>query len=220
MNWSHLGMFQIIGSTDLKPETNNYFALSADYLNTDKKLNATIIASYNQIYNKIDGVWLTDTTVNYVNLDNVKVFNIESILKWRLHSNINLKGGYVYTNLIRDKNVVALSEVSPHALTSQIEFLYTKEKFDFTANLSGKFYSNKNVHGENDDESSTLYGETYEIRYPAYSMWNLTVNISYGKHLALSTGFKNLFNYTSPTVTMNTTTSIGRKYFVSLQYNF
>lgn len=220
MNWSHLGMFQIVGSTDLKPETNDYFALSADYFNIAKKVNATFIASYNQIHNKIDGVWLTDSTVNYVNLDKVKVFNFESILKWRIHKCVNLKGGYVFTKQIRDNDVVALSEVSPHALISQIEWLYSTEKFDFSANLSGKIYGKKTVTGENEDDSSPLFKEKYEIHYPAYSLWNLTINVKYKEQLTFSTGFKNLFNYTSPTVTMNTTPSIGRRYFLSLQYNF
>lgn len=220
MDWSHMGMFQIVGSTDLKPETNDYFAFSADYINKNKNLNATVISSFNQINNKIDGVWSSDSLVNYLNLDKVKVFNIETILKWRVHTNFNLKGGYVYTNQIKDNEVVSLSEVSPHALTSQFEFLYTKNKFRLTANLAGKFYSKKTIEGKEDDEDSPLFEETYEIRYPSYSLWNLIANMNYGKHIGLSMGLKNLFNYTSPTVTMNTTPNIGRRYFISCTYKF
>jgi outer membrane receptor for ferrienterochelin and colicins len=218
MNWSHLGMFQIIGSTDLEPETNDYFAFSADYLNINKNINATVIASYNQISDKIDGIWESDSTVNYVNLGEVKVFNFETILKWRIHDYFNFKGGYVYTNQNRDEEAVALSEVSPHAITAQLEFFYSKGKYNLSANLSGKYFSKKAVEGENEDESSPLFGEFYEIRYPAYSLWNLTLNQQYGRHFLLNMGLKNLFNYTAPTVTMNTTPSIGRRYFVSVGY--
>lgn len=220
MNWSHLGMFRIIGSTALKPETNDYFALSADYLNTNQKVNATIIASFNQIHNKIDGIWLNDTTVNYLNLNKVDMLNVESLLKWRMHQYFNFKGGYVFTRQMKDENVVALSEVSPHAFTSQLEFIYGGKKIDLSASISGKFYSSKTVSAENEDSESTLYQELYEIQYPAYTLWNLTVRVSYHKHLVLTTGFKNIFDYTAPVVTMNTSPSVGRRYFASITYHF
>ena len=218
MNWSHLGMFQIVGSTNLEPETNNYFAFSTDYLNTKRKLNTTLIASYNQIENKIDGIWTDEDTVEYINFDKIKIANIEALVKWRLHNFFNIKGGYVYTKQFKDDEVVALSEVSPHAITTQLEFLYSRGVYRISANLSGKYYSKKNVEGQNDDEDSPLYEQTYEIRYPSYSMWNLTINQQLGKHVTVNLGVKNLFDYTSPTVTMNTSPSIGRRYFISLGY--
>ncbi|MBN2814595.1 MAG: TonB-dependent receptor [Bacteroidales bacterium] len=220
MNWSHLGMFRIIGSTDLKPETNDYFALSADYLNTTQKVNATLIASFNQIHNKIDGIWLDDTTVNYLNLNKVSILNIESMLKWRIHKYVNFKGGYVFTRQMKDKKAVTLSEVSPHAITSQIEFIHAGKKIDLSVCLSGKFFSSKIASAQNDDAESTLYQELYEIHYPTYSLWNLTAVVNYNKHLVLSAGFKNLFDYTAPVVTMNTSPSVGRRYFASITYHF
>jgi outer membrane receptor for ferrienterochelin and colicins len=220
LNWSHMGMFQLVGSTKLKPETNDYFAVSADYLNPAKTLNFTLISSYNQIHDKIDGMWTNDSTVSYLNLDRVRVVNIEGILKYRISEHFNLKGGYVFTRQIKDDEIVALSEVSPHALTTQLEYIYSNEKFNLSANINGKFLSKKNITTQNSTEDSPLFEQYYELRYPGYSLWNLTVNFKYGKHVSLSTGLKNIFNYTSPTVTMNTTPSIGRRYFVSLMYKY
>ncbi len=216
MNWDHLGMFQIIGNSNLQPETNDYFAFSADLIDTKRKLNLSLISSYNKVYDKIDGVWQGDSVVTYLNLDDVNLFNLEAIVKWRAHRHFNFKGGYVYTHRKRKTDAISLSEVSPHALSSQFEFLYSLKKLRLSANLAGKFYGGKTVTSENTNKESTLYGKKYAIDYPAYWLWNFTANIHYGRHFWVSCGFKNLFDYTSPTVTMNTSPSIGRRFFMTI----
>ncbi len=53
MDWNHLGSFQIKGNKNLKPETNNYYSLSTDLLNSNHTFNITLITSYNNVKNKI-----------------------------------------------------------------------------------------------------------------------------------------------------------------------
>ncbi len=218
MNWSHLGMFQIIGSKDLKAETNDYAALSIDFINETSDFNATVIGSYNRIYNKIDNIFTSDSTVNYLNLDLVQVLNIEALIKWRINKYFYYKGAYVYTDQNKADKVVSLSEVSPHAFTNQLEFVINRGRFQFSTNINGKIFSKKVIEQENTAFLSPLYGQVYKVNYPAYSLWNLTTNLSYNERITVSAGLKNMFNYRSPTVTMNTSPTIGRRYFVSIRY--
>ena len=55
MNWDHLGMFQIIGNADLKPETNNYVSLSGEW--GTRRINLNVNVYGNWFRNKIEGMW-------------------------------------------------------------------------------------------------------------------------------------------------------------------
>lgn len=222
MDWSHMGMFQIVGNSDLDPETSNYFSFSLDFLNEKKNLNATVITSYNNIKDKIDNQYVTEDVVKYLNMDEVEIFNVEAILKWRISQNFNFKGGYIYTSRHADNEAVSLSDVSPHALTTQLEYLYAKNKIKGSLNLAGKVYGKKTLDAYETDvaETDVLYNQIYELHYPTYGIFNLTATCSYGAHITLSAGAKNVFDYRAPVVTMNTTPTVGRRFFTSLTFRF
>lgn len=219
MNWSHLGMFQILGNKDLKPETNDYYAFSVDFLDPAKRMNATIIASYNKVYDKIDGIWTKNQTeYRYLNLDDAKIFSVEALLKWQLHHNLKLKTAYIFLESIKSVDAQDLSSMSPMALTAQLEYRFTKGKYRLTANFSGKITGKKDINVL--DEDSPYEGEYYKEKYPTFSIWNFTLNQNFGKHIKVGTGVKNLFDYKAPVVTFNTSSSPGRKFFVALNYQF
>ena len=222
MDWSHMGMFQIVGNSDLKPETSNYYSFSLDFINKNKNLNATIITSYNNIKDKIDNLFITEDVIKYFNMDKVEIFNVEAILKWRISQNFNFKGGYIYTSRHEDNEAVSLSDLSPHALTTQLEYLYAKNKIKGSLNLSGKIYGKKTLDAyETDvDETDVLYNKIYELHYPSYAIFNLTATCSYGAHITLSAGAKNIFDYKAPVVTMNTSPTVGRRLFTALTFRF
>jgi len=221
MNWDHLGMFQIIGSEDLKPETSNYYSFSIDFLDPENHLNATVITSFNKVYDKIDGVWANNQSeYRYLNLDDAKIFSVEAMLKWQLHKNIKLKTAYVFLKSIKSIDAQNLSSMSPMALTAQLEYRFTKGKYRFTANFSGKITGEKDLNVLDDDEDSPYEGEYYKVKYSTFSIWNFTLNQNFGKHIKIGAGVKNIFDYKAPVVTFNTSSSPGRKFFVSLGYQF
>ena len=218
-DWDHMGMFQIIGNPNLKPEQNNYYAFSTDYTNIKNSVNITLIASYNHIYNKIGGYW-TDNQRKffYDNLDELSVFNIEAILKWKFYKGFMLKSGYVYSKLEQIGEEYNLSAISPHAFTSQLSYSYTHNKYKLTVNISGKITGKKKYH-ELADENEYYPGEYYRIKLPTYSMWNVTINQNYLRY-SLNVGVKNLFDYMAPIANFNTSTSPGRRFFIRLGYKF
>ena len=221
MNWSHLGMFEIIGNKDLKPETNDYYSFSLDFINGARKLNATLISSYNRVYDKIDGVWTNnETEYRYVNFDDAEIFTIEGLLKWKFHQNFKLKAGYIYQKSIKSTEAQDLSSMSPMSLTSQLEYSMSLGKYRLTANISGKITGKKDIVSQDTDDESPYNEEYYTVKYPTYSVWNLNVNQYFGRHLKLRLGVKNLFDYKAPIVTFNSSTTPGRKFFVALGYRF
>ncbi len=216
MNWDHQGMFIIKGNDKLNPETNDFFAFSTDYLNSDKRVNGTIITSYNHIHDKIDGIWANNQTeYNYVNFETQKVFSGELLVRWKFIRSAGFKGGYAYTRLLMDEEVVNRSGISPHAFTLQLDYQYQSEKYSVGVNISGKITGKKRFSVF--DDNSSWY---YEVSYPTYSIWNLSVTQKIMNNLIVETGVRNIFNYTAPIVNFNTTASPGRLLFAAITYNF
>jgi outer membrane receptor for ferrienterochelin and colicins len=220
-NWSHLGMFNIIGNEDLQPETNNYFAYSLDFVNAARNLNATFIASYNKLNDKIDGIWTdNEEEYSYRNFDSAEVYILEGMLKWKFLENFSLKSGYIYNKTEKSIDGVDLSTMSPMALTAQLQYQFSKKKYRFTANISGKITGKKDVVSQDSDEESPYHEEYYTVKYPTYSIWNLNVNQYFGKHFKLKMGLKNVFDYNAPIVSFNSTNSPGRRFYVAVGYQF
>ncbi len=220
MNWSHLGMFQLKGNQDLKPETNNYYALSTDFLDVAHNLNVTVIASYNDVRNKIDGLWKDNETVfQYVNFAEAQIYSVETLVKWQFIKNFKLKAGYIFLHSKKSTDAQDLSSMSPMSATGQLEYKLTKNKYRLIANISGKITGKKEFDVLNSSKGSLYEGQYYQVRYPTFSIWNLSVT-QYYDNFKLGFGVKNLFDYTAPIVTFNSTNSIGRRFYVSLGYRF
>ncbi len=220
MNWSHLGMFMLLGNKNLKPETSNYYSFSADFIDLDKNLNLTLITSFNDVRDKIDGIWANNQKeFRYVNFDNAQIFSVEALVKWQFAKHFKFKTGYIFLKSIRPADAQDLSTMSPMSLNFQLAYKYTKRNYRLSANISGKITGKKEFYVLDEEDTYGHKEEHYKVRYPTYSLWNLTVNQHFGKHIKVGAGVKNLFNYTADIVTFNTSNTPGRRYFVSLAYS-
>ena len=220
MNWDHMGMFEIVGDPNMKPEQNNYYSFSTDYKNVKKHLNLTFITSYNQIFNKIEGYWSgsNQDIYFYSNIGKQSILNIETILKWKFLNHLLLKGGYIYTNILESDNIEEISAISPHSFTSQLAYNFKKSRYELNINLSGKVVGKKTFEVLA-SEDEMFPGNYYQVEYPMYSIWNLAVNQKYS-HYKLNIGIRNLFNFKAPIVNFNTSTSPGRKFYINIGYEF
>ncbi len=215
MSWNHMGAFLLQGNEDLKAETSNFTSLSVDYTNTSAKLSATAIASYNEVFDKIDLERNSDGSIyRYVNIDHASVWSAELLLKWRPVSAVMLKSGYVYTKIPDLGTGAQQFTAAPHALLAQLEYSFKRERYELTANLSGKVTGSKEEHSVDDDS------KPYTVLYPTYSLWDFTLSQQLGGHFSLTTGVKNLFDYTAPIVTFSSTSTVGRRFFVAVGYKF
>jgi outer membrane receptor for ferrienterochelin and colicins len=216
MNWDHNGMFWIIGNEKLKPEQSIFYSLSTDYVNSEKKVNITGIVSYNQVDQKIGGVWSDNQTrFLYYNMKSYGIFTAELLGKWKVSPSFLLKAGYSFTHLYYDDLEVKPSDSSPHSVTAQVEYGLTHGDNRLVVNLSGKVVGAKKLSVI--DENINQF---YNVSYPAYQQWNLNVSNTYAERYTFSFGVKNIFDYTSPIVTFNTSTSVGRRFFLLVGYKF
>ncbi len=110
--------------------------------------------------------------------------------------------------------------MSPISATGQLEYKFRKNKYSLIANINGKITGEKEAYAIDDNDESLHKDQYYKIKYPMYSLWNIAVNQYYTKHFKLGLGVKNLFNYKAPIVTFDTTRSPGRRFYISLGYEF
>ena len=219
MNWDHLGMFQIIGNSDLQPETNNYVSLSGEYAN--RWINVNVNVYGNWFRNKIEGQWQNNQEeYHYVNIGKSHLLGAETMCKVKVCNYVNLHGAYNYLYTGKDENGVKLSASSPHSGTFRAEFNSRVARYATVVNLNGTFMGKKrfDVQDQLTLDNGKEVEAYYEAKVNAYSMWDLTVSQYIMKQFRVTLGVNNIFDYTSDRVTFNTSTSPGRKFFVALNY--
>ena len=219
MDWDHLGMFWIHGNADLEPETNNYVSLSGEYANSWINVSANVYGNW--FRNKIEGQWENgQKDLRYVNVGKSHLMGAETLCKVRVNRYFNLHGAYNYLYTAKDGSGVRLNSSSPHSGTFRAEFNSRVYKYNTVVNLNGTFMGKKrfDVQDELDlggDKRVTAY---YKARVNAYALWDLTVSQYIWEKFRITAGVTNLFDFTSDRVTFNTSTTPGRKFFVSCNF--
>jgi outer membrane receptor for ferrienterochelin and colicins len=216
MNWSHLGMFTIVGNENLQPETNNYFSGSVEL--SKSWLNTSLNIYKNYFNNKIEGQWSNDQTIfQYQNIEKSNLFGIDYMLKLKFSKSFMFKGGYSYVNDKNRSDGIRLSGVSPHSANVQLEYRFVKDFYELTANITGKYIGAKDfdVLDELEYRGDTIEAY-YKVHYDEYSIIKLSVSQRFYNSVNLVICVDNLFDYTADMVTFNTSITPGRRYFISL----
>ena len=215
MEWP-IAWFVIKGDENLKPETNNYLSASAEY--TYSFINTSITAYKNWLKNKIDGVWSNNQTVyQYVNVSESELMGIELITKVKFLKHFSLGTAYSYLYDKRPQGEL-VSSASPHSGTLKLGYNFRKNAYDINVNFSSNFIGEKNYEVS---EMIEYRGENIEAAYPVhfdgYTIFKFSVNQQFKNGLNITLGVDNIFNYTADIVSFNTSTSPGRKAFISFK---
>ena len=204
-NFDMAGIWIVQGNANLKSEQSHNFNLSADY--TKEQYNLTIAAYYNDVHNKLaTGVPFyqpNDTKqlyLNYLNLNNYSVYGGEVTLQARWDGGWSGRLSYAYTNeqLPDDKDGNTVNNqylpARKHALTARFDWEHKFSKdYGLRASLSGRYLSRvKSV--EYVDYYDIAHG-TSTIKYPAYTLWKLSVVQRFGKAVKVTTALDNILNY-------------------------
>lgn len=225
-NWDHLGMFQIRGSEELRPEKNDYFSIGTEY-STDRFF-INVNAYGNFFRKKIEGVWrIYDMQYNfeYMNLKSQRMLGVEAILKWRITDNFTLNGTYSYVNVSKQKGI-QVNTTSPHAATGSIDYTLNRPKYRlktiFSASLMGekKFDVQDRVWVEEHQRSYDAY---FRCTLPTYVLCNLAVVQTFYNKVKLTVGMNNLFNYVPHTLgsgitLFNVPATCGARGYVQLEF--
>lgn len=221
-DWFHPygGGFQIIGNTNMKAEKSDNFNISSDF--NFKKLNITGMAQYSKIQDKINASWISNDTVQYVNVGKSDVFSSEISVSYRLKKSLLLKGAYTFVN----ENPQKRSVTRPHSATLRADYtLDFIKKYAPTISISGKYFSSMNTFGTADitDVDNTTgidtHTEEYKIYYEPYSIWRLQFSAPLLFNFTASAGINNLFDYKTKFSSFYSSISPGRTYYIGLKWD-
>ena len=214
MDWP-IAWFTIKGDENLKPETNNYFSGSVEY--TKGFINTSVTAYYNKLENKIDGIWQNGQTVyQYVNVSEAELSGVEIMTQMRIYKHFLLSGAYSY---LRDKRPQGelVSSASPHSGNVKLAYSFYRKKYRLNINLSANIIGAKDYQvSEQINYRGQKVEGIYPVHFDAYSIWRIAVSQHFLNGVNITLGVDNIFNFTADVVSFNTSTSPGRRAFVSM----
>ncbi|WP_297628478.1 TonB-dependent receptor [uncultured Rikenella sp.] len=216
-DWSHQGMFQLIGNPDLIPEKSRNFSLSAEY--TQKRVSASVIGYYNRIRDKISTVWnaAADSSF-YTNIGRSTVWGIDANVSVKLPYGFGITASYAYIHDSQPVDGVNTSTARPHTATVRFEYGLKRQNYGLDVNLTGRILSAVTTHTFDDEyiNPDGSVGAVYRQRYPAYTMWKLVVTQRFRNAVSLNLGADNLFNYKADVHSFNTSVSPGITFFAGV----
>lgn len=221
MYWDHLGMFDIIGNPQLKPEKSQIISFAPEYQH--KGFSWTLIASYNNIRDKIDlkQIQLPSGRLQqlYSNTDaRTEIWSIQSNLRWLLAKGLRLHADYAWvydTDRVNTQEGERVSRVStrPHNLTASLTYDHLINKCLLNLGLSVRYSSSVRI-ASTEFSTGIIKAETLE----AYSTARLNASLEWNRHLKFTLGIDNLLDYQPRTATFTGSLSPGRTFFASLRY--
>lgn len=225
-NWDHLGMFQIRGSEDLKPEKNHYCSLGAEYTNKGFFMNVNAYANF--FRKKIEGVWrIYDMQYNfeYTNLNSQRLYGFETILKWHFLDRFTVNGTYSYVNVSKQKGI-QVNTTSPHAATASIDYVYNKPNYRLKTIFSTSLMGEKNFDVQDRvwvEEHRKSYDAYFRCTLPTYTICNLAVVQTFYNKVKVTLGINNIFNYIPHTlgsgITMfNVPATCGARGYIQMEF--
>ena len=228
MNWDHLGMFQIIGNKDLKPEHNNYVSLSGEY--SHNRFNASCNLYGNWFRDKIEGIWVENpnstssntTEYHYCNISKNHLMGVEAMAKVRVCRYADIHGQYNYLYVSKSDGY-KISSTSPHSGTIRLECNSHVEGWETVLNICGNIKGKKD-YSVSDSFTDEATGESiaayYDAHVDAYALWDISITQYIKSHARLTLGATNLFDYHADQISFNSSTSPGRNLYAALNIFF
>lgn len=205
-SFDHLGMFKIFGNENLKPEKSDYFGFSVEL--NQKKLNTSANFYYNEVNDMIFDSMMVSGDYQYSNIARAVVKGIDFMGRYQINRNINTGIGLSYVDALDKTYNRRMYNISPLSINGHVNYNFQVINQKANIELFGKFTEGR--------EFKPTLGHTY-IDEP-FQSWRFTYTQRYKERLIVAIGVDNIFDQTDPGSLGNT--SPGRRYFVSVNYNF
>ncbi len=215
-NMGGLGIFQIKGNPDLKPETSNQFSLSAEL--SDGILNASVSAYHNFFNDKIGMEWRTDSTgypnYTFVNAEQAQTSGIEGILKLKFDFGLSMQASYSFVRDYQSVNGLNTSSMRPHNATCNISYSRLLSNTEASISMNGYWMSGVDTYSYLDKGYSKI---SFEPRY----LCSMHFGAKFPMGIRVNIGIDNLFNFRD--INISSTQTImpeqGRTYVASVSLN-
>ena len=225
-NWDHLGMFQIRGNEELRPEKNHYVSVGTEYCTNRFFMNVNAYGNF--FRKKIEGVWhIYDMQYNfeYTNLRNQRMLGVEAILKWHFIDGFTLNGTYSYVNVSKQQGI-QVNTTSPHAATGSLDYTLSRKNYRLKTIFSASLMGQKQFDVQDRvwvDEHHKSYDAYFRCTLPTYVLCNLALGQTFYNKVKVTLGVDNLFNYVPHTlgsgITMfNVPATCGARGYVQVEF--
>ena len=208
-----------LGNPDLKPQTSDYFALSAEYI--INRFSFTVTGYQNTVDDLIDYQTIetspedaangVKSTRRHYNIKKAGTKGLDLIFNMSIGGGFSIGGGYSYVDAQNKTDNIRLEGVAQNYGNIRLGYIHDWKKYQLTANLNGRFQDDK-FYDDGDAKG--------------YDLWNLTtihrLKTRGAFDFEVSTGIDNIFDYVddSPYGSHYGTINPGRTYFMSLQIAF
>lgn len=225
----YMGM-TIVGNPNLTPETNNYFSISADYLLDNKKLYLVSNVYANIFKNKIDAYHNIETNeLIYQNTQNSELYGIDISARLILLEGFNINSSYSFNYKKESEPVNSAQYIftSPHTVSLQSSYTFSKDNWLMTPSLSVNYYSSKSyedmmptiIHNSGSFVPEVIEG-IYDGHLEGYALCNLTFNTTLNNKYIFTVGVNNLLNYTPNIASFNSALTPGMTGYLSVRATF
>ena len=237
------GSPRVVGNDALKPETNNYLSLSAQYASGRLMLSAAVNGSF--FRNKIDVRGTTDDDGSYVlryeNLSRSRYASLELTGRIRIARELYLRADYNYI-FSRDDGPSESTQYifpSPHSVTVSADFSFMlaglrialnadlrwtgpKDYEDFMPYLDGMDAVRRILEGDlsamADMKNVKYWQGAYSSRHEGYIVCDASVSIGFPRFGSLTFGIENITGYRPPVVNFNSALLPPKSGFVKLSF--
>lgn len=219
MKYDVQGIFWIVGNKELVPEKSHNFNASVEF--THGHYNFTASANYNIVQDKLTNtaplVSADDPTFNYVqyiNVDNMKVFGFEATAQAKWNNGIGARISYNFTHEdVIGSGVSQYCPSRPHSLIAKVDWdKQWTSWYGMNISLTGRFLSSVSYTSV---EMVPPFREV-SVTNPAYTIWKLQLSNRFKHGIALNLAVDNLLNYNPKHHYYNTPTTTGTNVMVGV----
>lgn len=221
-NWSHQGMFDIIGNPDLKPETANQFLTNLEWSNALLSFAAGV--THTLFKDRI--VMQQDKKGNqhHVNIDGTSRMTVaDAHASWRICNGFTLSGSYTFSHAPAYREIngsqVDLSTIRPHNLLAKFDaYKAWDDKWSTSLALIGQYLSTIKVNTVSKEEGTDKLKVESQV-YEGYPMFRTTASVSYDRRITLSLSVDNLLGYKANNLGyQNASLTPGRIFYGKLSF--
>lgn len=224
------GIWIVKGNPELKAETSHNINASVDWQKSN--YNFTVTAYYNNVADRITTglpYYLPGETdqlyLDYINLRHYSVYGGDVTLQGAWGCGVSAKLSYAWCreSVARNSDGSELNSqyipLRPHSLTARVDWKREfSDKYALTVGINGRVLS-----GVDNKEYADYYDiakGTVDVRYPAYTIWKLSVGQTFFSRFRLTLALDNIFNYRPKYYYLNAPLTDGIDFQAGLSISF
>ena len=210
-----------LGNVNLKPQKNDYYSLSAEYI--VKGMTLSISTYINDLTDMIayreiettpeDAANKVKTTKEHYNIGKARTQGVDIMFNVHLGAGFTVGGGYSYVDAKNEVEDIRLNGVAQNYATARLAWRHNWNNYSLNATLSGRIQDDK------------FYNDTHP-NAQGYDLWKLTTTHHFADlgafSLEATAGVDNIFDYVdkSPYGSHYGTLNPGRTVFIGCNIRF